>query len=164
MRRLLSIIANDAWRIVRAIPVMCHDVCKQERIDCSISLFSAASFDAVRSLPSKYSLVVTNNTSQPLLRKILIYIYKRNSPVHPEGHYASFDRSFRLAPGKSCEIKLTYDWVKHARFIFEGVALLPDNFWRGECNTPGRYAVHAALFEADGKRCENLFIVQDLVP
>jgi hypothetical protein len=159
---LLSIIAHDVRRIVHAIPIMCNDVCKQERIDCSISLFSAASFDALRSLPTEYSLVLANSTSQPLLRKILIDIYKRDRPVHPEGHYAWFARSFRLPPGKSCEIKLTYDWLGHARFILDGLALSPDGFWRGECNALGRYEVHAVLFDGGGNRSEDLFIVQDL--
>jgi hypothetical protein len=161
---LLSVVAHDARRIVRAIPVMWNDVREQERIDCSISLFSAASFVAVPSLTTEYFLVLANDTSQPLLRKILIDIYKCNRPVHPEGHYAWFDRSFRLPPGKSCEIKLTYDWLGHARFILDGVALSPDGFWRGDCNAVGRYAVHAVLFDAGGNRSEELFIVQDLKP
>jgi hypothetical protein len=164
MPSLLSIIAHDARRIVRAIPVTWNDVREQERIDCSISLFSAASFDALRSLPAEYSLVLANSASQPLLRKILIDIYKRNCPIHPEGHFAWFDRSFLLPPGKSCEIKLTYDWLEHARFVLDGVALPPDSFWRGDCNAPGRYVVHAVLFDGGGNRSEDLFIVQGLKP
>jgi hypothetical protein len=164
MPRLLSIIANDARRIVRAIPIMWNNVRNRECIDCSISLFSAASFDVLRSVPAEYSLVLANSTSQPLLRRILIEIYKRNRPVHPEGYYAWFDKSFRLPPGESSEIRLTYDWLEHARFILKDIALPPDGFWRGDCNTPGRYAVHAVLFDGGGNRSEDLFIVQDLKP
>jgi hypothetical protein len=164
MRNFISIIAHDAKRIIRAFPVRWNDVRERECIDCSISLFCAASFDVLRSLPAEYSLVIANSTSRPLLRKIVIDIYKRDHPVHPEGHYAWFDRSFRLPAGKSCEIKFTYDWLEHAGFILDGVALPPDGFWRGDCNAPGRYAVHAVLVDGGGNRSEDLFVVQDLKP
>jgi hypothetical protein len=164
MPSLLSIFANDARRIARAFPAMWNDAREQECLDCSISLFSAASFDVRRSVPAEYLLVLANGTSQPRLCKILIDIYKRDRPVHPEGHYAWFERSFRLAPGRSCEIKLTYDWLEHAEFILDGAALPPDGFWRSDCSALGRYAVHAVALGGGGNRSEDVFIIQDLKP
>jgi hypothetical protein len=164
MPSVLSILAHDVKRVVRALPVMWNHVREPERLDCSISLFSAASIDARQSLQAEYFLVLANSMSQPLLCKLLLEIYKRDRPIHPEGHYAWFERSFRLAPGRSCEIKLTYDWLEHAEFIVDGAALPPDGFWRGDCNAVGRYAVHAVVFGGGSNRSEALFIVQDLKP
>jgi hypothetical protein len=162
--RRLSIISHDLKRIVRAVPGICDYIRKPDRVDCSLSLFAAASFDVTRSLLAEYSLDLANGTSQPLSCKILIEIYKCDRPVHPEGHYARFEKSLHLLPGKSCKIRLTYDWLKLAWFILDGVALPPDDLWRGYCNAPGRYAVQAVLFDGSGNQFENLCVIQELKP
>jgi hypothetical protein len=152
----------DGMRVAHAIPGIWDYIRKDERIDASLSLFSATSFDVVRSLPAQYSVVLANGTSQLLSRKILIDIYKRDLPVHPEGHHAWFVKSFHLLPGRSYDITITYDWVKHACFALDGVALPPDDHWLGDCHGLGRYAIHAVLSDGSGNQLEHLFIVQDL--
>jgi hypothetical protein len=159
---VLFSVFHDVKQIVRAIPTMWKYLRQQERIDCSISLFSAASSDAFLSLPTEYSLVLANDTSRPLVRKILIDIYRRHRPVHPDGHYAWFHKTFRLLPRTSCVITVTYDWIDAVRFVLNGVALSPDGFWRGDCSAPGPYAVQAVLFDAADNHAELVFIIQDL--
>ena len=163
-RRRLSAISHDVKRIARAIPGIWDYVRKPDHVDCSISLFSAASFDALRSVPAEYSLAVANNTSRPLFRKILIDIYGHDHPVHPEGHYAWFEKTFFLLPGRSCEITLMYDWLELVSFTVDGAEFPPDDRWRGNNNALGRYAVHAVLFDGSGHHFEDLFILQDLRP
>jgi hypothetical protein len=128
----------------------------------AVSVLSAAQGTARPGDVSLYNLVLTNNTEGPRWLHVLIDIYKRDNAVHPEGHYAYFDKWVHVGEHASLPVSFSYDWANDATFEIEGVDLPADGVWRGDCRTSGLYEIKAILLSEDGSPRNALGVVQNL--
>ncbi|GEM_PF-1348754 len=135
---------------------------ENNEIKTSISLFSTSSRFVKEGEEAYYTIVLANGTLHDLLQKLVIDIYFKDNPVHPDGHYAYFTKEILIPSRMGCELHVKYDWKTMAHFVFDGVILKPDNVWRSECQMKGKYLIHAILSDLDGHPQEHLTLVQEL--
>jgi len=128
-----------------------------------LSLFTSESLSIKKDGPSTYEVVLTNNTHKSLWVKLLIDIYSKDNPVHPEGHHAYFERRIFLEQKKAEKIIISYDWKKEMSFKIRGVLFAPEGHWYGNCDLKGKFLMHAVLVGKEGKHIDMLTIVQEAV-
>jgi len=134
-----------------------------DNIETSISLFSTPSHIVGSERGCDYEVVIANATPSDCFQTLLIDIYLRDKPIHPDGHYAFFDKTILLRKRGNTTVRISYDWKDRATLLLEKAVVPPDHFWRGECNALEKYVIRATLFGTGGEPCEELTLVQKLI-
>jgi hypothetical protein len=158
----LRIVIHDTKLIFSKLPNLVRYARDIDSISSSISIFSAETNKVKFGEIQKYHLIILNNTNTNEFYKLVIDIYFKDNPVHPQGHYTFFEKNILLPPKSNEAIKLYFNWNQTAVFIVQDVPLVPDSFWRGDCKLPGRYYVRALLYNTKHDLVEELFLVQEL--
>lgn len=154
---------GDLKKTITGITALIRHFLSSDDISTSLSLFSSSSILAKEGKESNYEITLANNTASPCWARLLIDIYLKNNPVHPEGHRAYFEKKIFITSRENQRIKISYNWKDKTIFEINGVSLNPDNVWRGECETKGKYFVKAVLLNEEGKPFDQLTIVQNVV-
>ena len=155
IRKYSLFIIGDFKRIIYGIINLARYSLSDEKVPVSLSLFSSASFKTETGRECHYDISIANSAPQGLWINLLLDIYQKDNPIHPEGHYAYYEKSVYLQAQASQKIKIMYDWKKPPLFDIDGTVFSPDNSWRGSLNVEGKYIINAIL-----KGEENIFIEQ----
>jgi hypothetical protein len=153
---------HDFKSLIAGIPVFIRFTREAEDIQVSISSFSTASHAVSKGHECTYEIVLANTTSVDRFQKLLIDIYAKDRPVHPEGHHAYFMKSCLITKRGSTILRFTYDWNDAASFYLDSVRLAPDMSWQGARTTEEKYLIRAVLFDINERPCEELTLVQSL--
>jgi hypothetical protein len=105
----------------------------------SLSQFNTSSPETRPGKECLYEATIANNTASSLWIRLLFNIYLSSNPVHPEGHYAYYEKRIFVQAHEDQRVKITYDWNDHAIFEIDGIQFNPDNAWSGSCNNKGKY-------------------------
>lgn len=162
MARNVRVGISDTWKCIKGLITLSKFLISDEHIPIAISSFATNSMYVNRGEGKVYEVVLSNNSSNALLVRLVIDFYLKDRPVHPHGHHAYFEKRVVVSPVTSQSIKFTYHWKERAEFEIDGVNLLPDNIWRGECNINSRYLVHAVLLDNEGTPFDQLTIIQEV--
>jgi hypothetical protein len=127
-----------------------------------ISLFAAGSLHARVGQPSHWRIELANAARQHRWVRLLLDIYLKDHPVHPDGHYAYFEKKVFVPARAQQPVVVRYDWQQAPELVIDGVALGPDDYWRGDCAAAGAYLVKAVLLSDAGKAFDEYALVQRL--
>jgi len=153
---------EDIKRAISESILLMRHLISRDDIPLSLSLFSAGSKSVRWGQDADYMVALINNTDKPIWVRLLIDIYFKNKPVHPEGHHAYFEKMVFIPPSVSQEIRFAYNWKDKGWFEIKGVTLDPDHIWKGDCKINGRYFVYAILQDNGGRIIDQLTIVQEV--
>jgi len=158
----MNIILRDIKQIIHDIGLLIKYCFSRDEISLVLSLLSVNSFIATPGIISNYEVQITNNTSQETMIKLVLDIYLKSNPQHPEGHYSYFAKNIIMPAYKSKLIMITYNWVDKVQFTFDNYSGNPDDFWQGSCDEKETYIVKALLIDSQGTSRDILTINQQL--
>lgn len=147
----------DVWKVFRGFCSIIRYIIFKERITASLSSFSAEEGYVNFYKTNIYKIKFLNNACEPKWFDLVIDIYYKDNPVHPEGHYAYFSKKVFAGKLESKTMLFSYDWQNNALFFIDNISLPPDNQWIGNCTKQGFYHVKIIL-----KNMSNNFIVDEL--
>jgi hypothetical protein len=157
-------LSNDMDKALAGILALGQYLGTPDDVRASIAVLSAKS-GAVRSgEPSKYEIKLVNNTRQHCWLNLIVDIYLKENPIHPEGHHAYFAKAVFVASRAIQNVVFIYDWQEKAAFAIDGVLIPVDDAWFGPCKAQKTYLVRAILRSMEGNQFEDLLLVQHLVP
>lgn len=162
IRKYTLFIIGDFRRIVSGIINLARYYFSNESVRFSLSLFTSSSFKAETGRACRYDVSIANNTPQGLWTNLLMDIYQKDNQVHPEGHYAYYEKRIYLQAQASQKVKITYDWEKPPLFDIDGTVFSPDNSWQGRLKTGGKYTISAILKGEDNMFIEQLTLMQEV--
>lgn len=162
IRKYTLFIIWDLGRTISGIINFARYSLSDENVPVSLSLFASASFQTETGRECRYDISIANNTPQGLWTNLLLDIYQKDNPTHPEGHYAYYEKKVYLQAQASQKIKIIYDWEKPMLFDIDGTVFSPDNSWRGSIKEKGKYLLHAILKAEDGNLIEQLTLIQEV--
>jgi hypothetical protein len=162
--RMLTILWNDTKRIFSGLFALLSYVYVREEISLSLSLFSTDSQNSQIGKTSVFELTLANNSREDLRARVLFDFYRKDNPIHTDGHLAYFEKKVFVKNRASQKIVMHYNWQEDARFEIDGVISAPDSTWRGSGEVSGKYRVFAVLLDETGKTVETLTIIQSIIP
>lgn len=158
-RRLL----NDLKLTASGIGALGRYVCSRDDLSLALSSFSSRSGVARPGEPSRYEVTLANDTSEHRWGRLFFDIYLQDNATHPEDHHSWFQKAVFVRSRESQRVEVIHDWRREATFRIDGIALAPDAFWRGPCETgDAHYVVKAVLFDGSEHPAETLSVVQRL--
>lgn len=161
---MLTIFWNDTKRIFSGLFSLLRYIFEREEISLSLSLFSTDSQNSRMGETSTYELILVNNSNNTLWARVLLDFYKKDNPVHPDGHLAYFEKKVLVKKRTNEKIVMYFNWQNDARFEIDGVISGPDGTWHGNCELSGTYNVFAVLLNETGNQLETLTIIQSITP
>jgi len=162
IRKYTLFVIGDLRRVISGIINFARYSLSDEKVPVSLSLLSSASFKTEAGRECRYDVSMANNTPQGLWTNLLLDIYQKDNPAHPEGHYAYYEKRVYLQARASQKIKIIYDWEKPPLFDIDGTVFSPDNSWRGSLNAEGKYIINAILKGEENIFIEQLTLIQEL--
>jgi hypothetical protein len=162
----LTLVGRDLRRLLHGVGAFFRYLSSKEELEVGLGLLSAASGIARRGQPNQYVVRIANAGRGPFTCVLTISIKsvkaaQRSGPR--EGHYAHLTKTLTVQPCVSSNIVIQYDWTVQAEFQVDGVSAPPDNFWRGDIDTPQLYSVAALLRDVKGTRLDKLAVYQELM-
>jgi hypothetical protein len=154
---------NDVDKALAGIMALGQYLTTPDDVRASISVFSAKSGAVRAGEPTQYEIKLVNNTRQHCWLKLIVDIYLKENPVHPEGHRAYFAKAVFATSRAIQNVVFIYDWQEKAAFAIDGVLLPVDDAWFGLCKAKETYLVRAILRSMEGNLFEDLLLVQRLV-
>lgn len=161
---MLIILWNDTKRILSGFFALLRYIIEREEISLSLSLFSTDSQNSQIGKTSAFELTLANNSNEDLWARVLLDFYRKDNPIHPDGHRAYFVKKVFVKNRTSQKIVMHYNWQEDARFEIDGVISAPDSTWHGNAEVSGKYQVFAVLLNETGKTVETLTIIQSITP
>jgi hypothetical protein len=155
-------VGHDSRRIARGTEAFFRYLFSKEELTIGLGLLSATSNVATKGQANQYVVRIANAGRNCAEFLLTFQIKAVNVSVPSQGHYASFTKKLTVQPRLSSTLTIQYDWVAHADFQVDGVLSLPDDFSRGEIDTPHLYAVTVLLCDSKGTRLDALTIYQEL--
>lgn len=153
---------NDTRLMISGALKLVRDVRDPDPVTLSMSLFLASSATVKEGMPAKYQIALANMTQQHKLCKLVIDLYLKDDPTHPQGHYGFFEKMVVLEKLTGTAVDIEYDWDKAATVTINGAFAGSAVMWRGPCSRPGTYRVSALLFDHSGSKIEDLYVIQEL--
>jgi hypothetical protein len=162
----LTLVGRDVRRLLHGVWAFFRYLSSKEELEVGLGLLSATSGIARRGQPNRYMVRIANAGRGPFTCVLIISLKsvkatRRSGPR--EGHYAYFTKTLTVQPRASSNIVIQYDWTVQAEFQVDGVSAPPDNFWRGDIDTPQLYLVAALLRDVQGTRLDKLAVYQELM-
>ena len=161
---MLTILWNDTKRIFSGFFALLRYIFEREEISLSLSLFSTDSQNSQIGKTSAFELTLANNSNEDLWGRVLLDFYRKDNPIHPDGHLAYFEKKVFVKNRTNQKIVMHYNWQEDARFEIDGVISAPDSTWHGNGEVSGKYQVFAVLLNETGKTLETLTIIQSITP
>jgi hypothetical protein len=158
----LRTLGHDLRRIGRGTEAFFRYLFSKEDLTVGLGLFSAASNIATKGRANQYVVRIANAGLNRADFLLTFQIKAVNVSVPSQGHYASFTKKLTVRPQLSSTLTIQYDWMAQADFQVGGVLSPPDDFLRGEIDTPHLYALTALLCDSKGTQLDALTIYQEL--
>ena len=158
----LRLVARDVWRILRGGGAFFLHLFAKEDLEVGLGLLSAASNLVRRGQPNQYVVRVANASRTPATLVLRMSIQADKVSNSSRGSDTYFTKKLTVQPCTSNTIAIQYDWMITADFQINGVSAPPDDFWRGDIDTPQLYAITALLQDAKGIRLDGLAVYQEL--
>ncbi|MFI5251115.1 MAG: hypothetical protein ACHQQQ_01675 [Bacteroidota bacterium] len=155
-------VASDFIKVISRTRDLIRYAREVDSVPASISIFSCDKPTVRLNQISEYRLILANNSPQDFYVKILIDIYRKEHPVHPEGHFAYFSKSLYLPKMQPLTITVAYDWNREACIVIDDAQCSPEEFWRGTVSEKGVYYINASLYHGGDKSLERLMLAQEL--
>lgn len=133
-----------------------------EPVTLSLSQFLAESASVRKGRTAAYQVKLVNNSKEHLWLGLLVDIYLKENPIHPEGHHGYFSKEILVPSRSSQEVAFHYNWRELAVFVIDGISFPPDSTWFGPCSMPASYLVRAQLYSEGGDLVEELPLLQRL--
>lgn len=162
LRPLNYIVVNDLNRIIKGFFKVIRYFLSRDEIPVDLSLFSTNTGVIEKGKFCKYEIIIANNDLQHLWVRLLIDIYLKSNPHHPEGHYAYFEKRIFVKSHESQSVEFYYNWDNNVLFNIDGISMNPDTTWKGSCKTKDKYFVHALLLNEEGNLFNRLTVIQEL--
>jgi hypothetical protein len=158
----LRLVGRDLRRIFRGVQAFFRYLFSKEYLEVGLGLLSAASNLAKPGQPNQYVVRIANASRNPSTLVLTISIKAAKASNLCRGHYAYFTKKLTVQPRTSSTVAIQYDWTVHADIQIDGLPAPPDDFWRGDIDTPQLYSVTALLRDAKGTRLDGLAVYQEL--
>jgi hypothetical protein len=155
-------VGHDLRRIARGTEAFFRSLLSKEELTVGLGLLSAASNIATKGQVNQYIVRIANAGRNCAEFLLTFHIKAANISVPSQGHHASFTKKLTVQPHLASTITMQYDWMAHADFQVDGALSLPDDFSRGEIDTPHLYSVTVLLCDSKGTRLDALTIYQEL--
>jgi hypothetical protein len=158
-----KVVLQDIIRIFSGACALISYCFSKDNIPVALSQFSTESFFVIPGNTYSYDLHICNDTGTNAAVKLLVDIYAKELPVHPEGHYAYYSKNIYLTAHESKHLVVSYNWIDSFAIRIDELSHMPDDSWRGTCRQKGAYLIQAILLNEHGQRLDGLSIVQQLV-
>ena len=155
-------ILRDAGDVIRGLFAVLWYAISKDKIKLSLSLFITTSPVVRCGHRYPYNISICNASDQEAWVRLIIDIYSKEKPVHPDGHYSYFEKTVFVRAQQSQTIKIIYDWKDYVRIDIEDISFDADVFWSGDCQFKGKYLVKALLLNKSGEAFSELSLVQNL--
>ena len=158
----IKLFVKDLNNIISGLGLLLKYCFSKDDITLALSLFSANSFIVRCGSTYTYEVIIVNNTDRDIGLKLMLDIYLKSNPVHPEGHYAYYVKNIFIKTHEVKHVDFSYNWENHAQFVIDGTVAQSDDLWRGICAVKGMYCVHALLLNEQHTCIDKLTIIQHL--
>lgn len=158
----LWMVGHDLRRIARGTEAFFRGLFSKEDLAGGLGLLSTASTTATRGQVHQYVVRIANARQNCVEFLLIVRIKAAYLSIAGSGQYASFTKKLRVQPRRSSTLTIQYDWMNHAEFRVGGSSFPPDDFSRGEIDTPQLYAVTVLLRDSKGSQLDDLTIYQEL--
>jgi hypothetical protein len=153
---------DDIDKAMQGLLALAQHLKASDEAAVSLSRFSAASASVRQGETAAYQIKLLNQSQAHLWLGLVVDIYSRENPVHPDGHHAYFRKELFVPGRASRELAFHYNWRDLAAFVIDGIAFAPDSAWFGPCRAPAGYLVRAQLHSEEGDLVEELQLLQRL--
>lgn len=134
-----------------------------ENLSVCLSMFSAASFRITLGQRTSYEVLISNDTDLSLSVRLLVNIHFKRDTNRSKDHIAFFEKEIFLTPHGAHQVGFVFDWVSPPLFVTNHIHMAPDSFRPCHHCEPGLYRIEAVLIDSNGKICDKLTLVQELV-
>ena len=155
-------VLRDAGNVISGFFAILWYSISKDKIKLSLSLFTTTSPVVRQGRHCPYNISICNVSEQNAWVRLIIDIYLKENPVHPEGHYGCFEKAIFMRAHQSLSLRIIYDWDEYASIYIDDVSFEPDVFWSGDCQFKGKYLVKALLLDKTGEAFSELSLVQNL--
>ena len=150
---------QDLGRVICGTGAFLYYLLSKESIDIGLGTFSAELSVVVPGQPTKYYARIANVVGEVQDVKLAICVA---IPEPQATRYAYFMKSLAVKPHSATAIEVEYDWLTKACFFIDGFSSSPDEFSKGEVDSPQLYSVTAILFDSQGSTVDRLTVFQEL--
>jgi hypothetical protein len=155
---------TELRRLFRGVRTLQAHCTTPDHVPLSISLLRAPGAEVAEGEVMNYELVLANSTGEHQWAKVVVDIYNKKDPSHPNGHFGYFSKRIFLRARQAQKVAMVFNWSEAAWFAIDGVNLAPDGIWIGSCRKSGIYWFKALLFAADNQPAEELVLAQNFRP
>lgn len=134
-----------------------------DNISVCLSMFSTPSFTPRMGQCNDYEIVISNATARSLTVRLLVEVSLKKISKCFKARCVYLEKKVFLAAHKAQAVGFVYDWVAAPRFVIDNVPLAPDSLWQGAGCEPALYRIDALLLDSDGRTCDKLTLIQELV-
>lgn len=153
---------KDTFNVVKGFFAVLSYAITKDQISLGLSHFSTTFRVVKLGYHCTYQVGICNITEKNEWVRMLFDIYLKKNPVHPEGHYAYFEKTIYVKAQESQQVNINYDWKDNVVIDIDDVSFDPDIFWSGECVSMGKYVVKALLYDEKGEVFDELKLIQKL--
>ena len=159
----LWMVGHDLRRLARGANAFLRALVAKEDLIGGLGLFSTVSTITTKGQAHQYVVRIANARRMCVEFLLTFHIQAAHLSVPCQGYYASFTKKLSIQPRRSSTLTIQYDWMDQADFRVDGCSFPPDDFSRGEIDTPQLYAVKVLLGDPTGAQLDELTIYQELV-
>ena len=127
-------------------------------------MLSTATFTATMGQCKQFEILICNCTERSLTCRLAVHISRKQTLRWLKAPCAFYDIEIHMGARGTKKVEFIYDWVRIPCFMVENVRQEPVSLWRGNGYEPGLYWIDAILLDSEGRTCDRLTLVQELVP
>jgi hypothetical protein len=159
----LWMVGHDVRRIARGANAFFRGLVSKEDLSGGLGLLSTVSTITTKGQTHQYVVRIANASGNCVEFLLTFHIQAAHLSVPSQGYYAPFTKKLSIQPRRSSTLTIQYDWMDQADFRVGGSSSPPDDFSKGDIDTPQLYAVKVLLCDPNGAQLDELTIYQELI-
>lgn len=128
-----------------------------------LSMLSTSFFTVTPGQGTHYEISIFNCTDHSLTVRLAVHVSRKKILQWSRAHCASYEQEIHLSARGAKSVEFIYDWQGIPWFVIDNVRYEPASRWRDKDYEPGLYWLDAVLSGSEGRICDKLTLVQELI-
>lgn len=133
-------------------------------ISVCLSMLSTETFTATMGQCKQFEIVICNCADRSLTRRLAVHVSRKKKFQWRKARWASYDTKIHMGARGTKKVEFIYDWAGNAFFVVANVRQELLSLWGGNGPEPGLHCIDAVLLDSEGRTCDRLTLLQELVP